>query len=299
MNDSEKAKGCLQQIVDLFREGNIPKALAVATIPPQSDIPSAKWSVSNRVLQFLADTSDARGFRQWQKAARKVKKGAKAFCILGPNARTVKETDDTGVETEKVIVMGFHAIPVFRAEDTDGEPLPYEPPTPPLLADVAEHFGLSVSYQTFASKYYGYYQSNSKRIVLATHSAQVFFHELAHAAHERIEGDLKGGQVPSQEIIAELTAATLAQMYCPDTNLGFSYEYVKSYAEKSKRTIERACLAVINTVGLVLDEILKTHLLITEEVAYPGNSNVSHKMTGEIHAKSNHKIRVACSDVGR
>ena len=267
MNDSEKAKECLQRIVDLFKAGNIPKALAVATIPPQSDIPSAKWSISNRILQFLADTSDARGFRQWQKADRKVKKGSKAFCILGPKARTVKETDDTGTETEKVIVMGFHAIPVFRAEDTDGEPLPYEPATPPPLADVAEQFGLSVSYQTFASRYYGYYQGASKRIVLATHEFKVFFHELAHAAHERIEGQLTGGQVPSQEIIAELTAATLAQMYCPEANLGFSYDYVKSYAEKSKKTIERACLAVINTVGKVLDEILTTQLLAKDEVA--------------------------------
>ncbi len=267
MSDSKKAQECLQRIVELFKEGNVPKALAVATIPPQTDIPSAKWSVSNRVLQFLADTSDARGFRQWQKANRKVKKGAKAFCILGPKARTVKETDDAGVETEKVIVAGFFAIPVFRAEDTDGEPLPYEPATPPPLADVAEQFGLSVSYQTFASKYYGYYQGGSKRIVLATHCAQVFLHELAHAAHERIEGDLKGGQIPSQEIIAELTAATLAQMYCPEANLGFSYDYVKTYAEKSKKSIERACLAVINTVGHVLDEILKARLPVKEEVA--------------------------------
>jgi len=267
MNDSEKAKVCLQRIVDLFREGNIPKALAVATIPPQKDIPSAKWSLSNRLLQFLADTSDARGFRQWQKAARKVKKGAKAFCILGPKARTVKETDDAGMETEKVIVAGFFAIPVFRAEDTDGEPLSYEPATPPPLVDVAEQFGLSVSYQTFASKYYGYYHGGAKRIVLASHESRVFFHELAHAAHERVEGKLVGGQAPGQEIVAELTAATLAQMYCPEANLGFSYEYVKSYAEKSQKTIERACLAVINTAGFVLDEILKTHLLKKEEVA--------------------------------
>jgi antirestriction protein ArdC len=267
MSDTKKAKECLQRIVDLFKAGNIPKALAVATIPPQADIPSAKWSISNRVLQFLADTSDARGFRQWEKAGRKVKKGSKAFCILGPNTRVIKETDDGGQEAEKTIVTGFHAIPVFRAEDTDGEPLPYEPATPPPLADVAEQFGLSISYQTFASKYYGYYQDGSKRIVLATHSAQVFFHELAHAAHHRIENDLKGGQVPSHEIIAELTAATLSQMYCPEANLGFSYEYVKGYAEKSKKSIERACLAVINTVGKVLDEILTMQLLVKEEVA--------------------------------
>jgi len=88
-----------------------------------------------------------------------------------------------------------------------------------------------------------------------------------HAAHERIEGQLTGGQVPSQEIVAELTAATLAQMYCPEANLGFSHKYVKGYAEKSKKTIERACLAVINTVGKVLDEILTTALWVKEEVA--------------------------------
>ena len=186
---------------------------------------------------------------------------------MGPKARTVKETDGAGAETEKVIITGFHAIPVFRAEDTDGEPLPYEPATPPPLVDVAEQFGLSISYQTFASRYYGYYQGGTKRIVLASHESKVFFHELAHAAHERIEGQLTGGQVTSQEIIAELTAATLAQMYCPEANLGFSYDYVKSYAEKSKKTIEQACLAVINTVGKVLDEILRTQLLVKDEVA--------------------------------
>ena len=267
MNDSEKAKDCLNKIVELFKQGDIPKALAIATIPPQADIPSAKWSLSNRILQFLADTSDGRGFQQWKKAGRKVKKGAKAFRILGPKARTITDTDDDGRDTEKIIIAGFFAIPVFRAEDTDGEPLPYEPATFPPLADVAERFGLSVSYQSFSGRYYGYYQGDSKRIVLATHCAQVLFHELAHAAHHRIEGDLKGGQVPDQEIVAELTAATLAQLYCPDVNLGFSYAYVKSYAEKSKKTTERACLAVINTVGRVLDEILKTQLLIKEHVA--------------------------------
>jgi antirestriction protein ArdC len=267
MNDSNKAKACLQKIVELFRSGNVPKALAVATIPPQKGIPSAKWSISNRILQFLSDTSDARGYQQWQQAGRNIKKGAKAFYILGPKSKIIKDTDDKGVETEKTIILGLYGIPVFRAEDTDGKPLPYEPLSPPPLIEVAEQFGLSVSYQTFASRYYGYYQGDSKRIVLATHEAQVFFHELAHAAHHQIEGSLKGGQVPDQEIIAELTAATLASMYCPDANLGFSYEYVKSYSEKSKKSIDRACLAVINTVGQVLDKILNTNLLVKEQIA--------------------------------
>ena len=259
MSDSTKAHACLQQIVDLFKSGNVPKALAVATIPPQAGIPSAKWSWSNRLLQFLADTSDGRGYRQWQEAGRQVKKGSKCFHILGPKVKKVTKTDDDGQETEKVVVLGFFTIPVFRVEDTDGEPLPYEPATPPPLADVAERLGLSVSYQTFAGRYYGCYKGDSKKIVLATHEAQVFFHELAHAAHHKIAGSLKGGQSPSQEIIAELTAATLASLYCPEANLGFSYEYVEAYAKKSKKSVERACLSVINIVGKVLDEIIGTH----------------------------------------
>ena len=260
MYDSIKAKACLQEIINLFKTGNVPKAMAVITIPPQADIPSAKWSWGNKLLQFIADTSDARGYRQWQEAGRQVKKGTKSFHILGPNTKKIQVTDDDGQPTDKIIVTGFHAIPVFRCEDTDGEPLPYEPSSPPPLSDVADRLGLSVSYQTFAGRYYGYYKGDSKKIVLATHEAQVFFHELAHAAHDKIAGSLKGGQVPSQEIIAELTAATLASLYCPEANLGFSFEYVAGYAKQSKKTIERACLAVINTVGKVLDEILNNRV---------------------------------------
>ena len=267
MSDSTKARLCLQSLVELFKSGTVPKALAIATIPPQAGIPSAKWSWSNRLLQFMADTSDARGFRQWQEAGRSVKKGSKALHILGPCVKKVSKTDETGQKTDKMVVIGFHAIPVFRVEDTDSAPLPYEPASPPPLADVAERLGLTLSYQTFSGKFYGAYRQDGK-ILLATHEAQTFFHELAHAAHHHIAGRLQGGQVPSQEIIAELTAATLASLYCPQANnAGFSYQYVESYAAKSKKTVERACLSVIHTVGQVLDVILGAHAQGEEQAA--------------------------------
>ena len=112
MNDSAKARLCLQQIVDLFKTGNVPKALAVVTIPPQAGIPSARWSWSNKLLQFLADTSDGRGYRQWQQAGRQVKQGSKAFHILGPKIKKIKKTDDDNKDIEKPVVIGFFSIPV-------------------------------------------------------------------------------------------------------------------------------------------------------------------------------------------
>jgi len=91
---------------------------------------------------FMNDTEDARGFRQWQKVGRRVKKRAKAFYILTPVRKKVpvkvkreeERVNDNGeievVEIEETILVdklvGFKPVPVFRYEDTEGEPLPEE-----------------------------------------------------------------------------------------------------------------------------------------------------------------------------
>ena len=67
MND--KIKQTLETIIERFRTGNIPEAVANAMFPA-ANIPSAKWSLLNRTLMFLAGTADARGYRQWQNANR-------------------------------------------------------------------------------------------------------------------------------------------------------------------------------------------------------------------------------------
>jgi hypothetical protein len=72
---------------------------------------------------FFADTKDARGIRQWNKVNRYVKKGSKGFYILVPN---IKKIEDEEAGEERKVLVGFLARPVFRYEDTDGEPLEYE-----------------------------------------------------------------------------------------------------------------------------------------------------------------------------
>ena len=115
---------------------------------------------------------------------------------------------------EDVVLYGFGAKPVFRFEDTDGDPLDYqqiELPELPLL-ERAEKWGISVKAIPGNYRYYGCYSPNKKQISLATKDECVFFHELSHYAHHIIKGELKAGQDPTQEIVAELSAQTLCRI---------------------------------------------------------------------------------------
>jgi len=255
MND--KIKQALEGILERFKSGDIPEAVAYAMFPTADDIPSAKWSVLNRILMFVAGTADARGYRQWRKANRHVKKGSKGFHILVPCMKKV-EDEKTGEEVENLV--GFMVRPVFRYEDTDGEPLGYEQvelPEPPLL-ERAREWGLKVRAIPGNYRCYGYYSPKRKEIALATPEEKTFFHELSHAAHDKIQKGLKKGQDPIQEIVAELAAQTLCHLVGKrsDDTFGNSYRYIEGYAEKAKLTPHGACLKVMSQTERVLKLIL-------------------------------------------
>jgi hypothetical protein len=251
----EKVKQALQSILDRFEAGDIPKAIAYSTFPIP-DIPAAKWSLLNRTLMFIAGTQDARGFRQWKEVNRYVKKGAKAFVILAP--RFIKKGAEEE-ENEKRILAGFLAVPVFRVEDTEGAALDYEEirlPSLPLI-EVAQSWGISVKAIPGNYRYYGWFSQERKEISLATKEETVFFHELAHAAHERILGQLKGGQDWKQEIVAELAAAVLCHLVGKASRfLGNHYRYIETYAKEANLSAVQGCLKVMKDVVCVLYLIL-------------------------------------------
>lgn len=185
-----KVREVLSQILNKFESGEIPEAIAYSVYPPM-DVPSNKWSFLNRMLMYWSGTNDARGYRQWQEAGRQVKKGSKAIYILAPRVKKIKNE-----ETEDYYLIGFLSIPVFRAEDTEGEPLEYERnelPEFPLM-DRAKEWGLSVVSTTGGKGFYGTYNQTEGKIELATKEESVFFHELSHHAHKLILGELKPGQ---------------------------------------------------------------------------------------------------------
>lgn len=248
-----KVKEVLNQVIEKFESGDIPAAIAYSMFPIP-DLPCSKWSLINRTLVFLAGSMDARGFKQWHKANRSVKKGTKAIYILVPYFKK-----DEG-EEDKQKLMGFGASPVFKVEDTDGEPLDYqniELPELPFL-ERAQEWGISVKAVPGNYRYYGYFSPERKEIALATDNEAVFFHELAHAAHHRLQGSLKRGQDPLQEIVAELSASALAIMAGKAIDsIGNSFRYIKRYADKLGMTPHAACLKVLSDTEKVLGLIVK------------------------------------------
>ena len=254
---NERVKDVLSTLVESFKSGKIPAAVAMASFPIP-DIPSSKWSFTNRTLMFLSGTADARGFRQWKEVNRWVKKGSRAIYILVPCMK--KEIDEESGE-EKERLYYFKPSAVFMREDTDGEPLDYEqielPDLP--LAERAEAWGISVKAIPGNYRYHGYYSSDRHEIALATPEEKVFFHELAHAAHEKIKGKLTAGQDPLQEIVAELSAQALCKLVgknMVDTT-GNTFRYIERYAEKLKLSPYSACLKVLGETEKVLNLILK------------------------------------------
>lgn len=255
-------KEAISGILARFQSGDIPDTIA-HSMYPISNIPSAKWSLLNRIMMVIANTQDARGIRQWNSVGRKVKKGAKAFYILIP--RFVKQENDDG--EEETLLSGFMTKPVFRIEDTEGDPLNYEKmelPDLPLI-ERAREWGISVKAIPGNYRYLGFFSQKENEIALATPEESVFFHELSHAAHARLLGQLKDGQDWKQEIVAELSAAVLCKIIGKTSkHLGNNYRYIEHYAQKADLSPVQGCLRIMSDIEKVLKYILgdkKTKLL--------------------------------------
>jgi len=252
---AKNIKEVLKSILACFESGDIPQAIAYSVFPIP-DIPSSRWSLLNRTLMYISSTMDARGFRQWKKVKRCVKKGSKALYILVP--RMVRRENEEGEEEE--ILAGFMARPVFRVENTEGEPLDYqriELPELPLI-EKAQEWDISVKAIPGNYRCYGYFSHERKEIGLATREESVFFHELAHAAHQRVATDFNNTQYWKKEIVAELTAAVLCNMVGKTSRyLGNNHQYISHYAKETNLTPVRACLEVMGDVEKVLNLILE------------------------------------------
>lgn len=251
-------------LINLFKSGTIPKAIAVLT-NPVIKLPSGKWSLSNKLIMFCNGTGDARGFRQWIEVGRKVSEGKKAFYILAPRLVNVPDKDANGnpkldskgkpLTIPKLI--GFRGQAVFRVEDTEGEILDYEKIEIPAFKfkEVAESWGIKVKAVSGGKGYYGAYSSQTKEILMASPEEEVFYHELAHASHDRV-GLLKKRTTQQKEIVAEFVSCVLAYMEGKQAKIGNTYEYLQHYSGEDK--VEKSVVGLIGDIEKVIQEIMNS-----------------------------------------
>ncbi|MCP4896091.1 MAG: ArdC family protein [bacterium] len=278
---SEKAEQAAQRILDVFRSGNLPQALAPIFINRRDNVPCRSWSWSNQLLTALAGYSDARSYRDWQAVGRQVKKGEKSFHILEPCLRTFTKRDkETGEETKVTIVKGFKAGPRFGLEQTEGEPLPG--PDPKVanwleslpLREVAEKWGLSVdAYNGKNAGYLGYYR-HGQSIALGVENWATWAHELVHAADDKAGTITKAhGQQPDNEIVAELGGAVLLEVlgHTVESDRGGAWQYITHYAESARLDPVQACQRLLNRICSAVALILDT----AESMAREGECNAT------------------------
>lgn len=265
MDKEDIIKSAVSKLMKMFESGEFPAQFTTTIIRKNEadEIPSDSWSIGNRILMSAQNTSDARGYNQWQEVGRQVKKGSKAIYIFAPLTKRITETDDeTGEETKKVIVYGFRPLPVFRYEDTEGEPLPdydYSPKKYPPFFDVAEKLGVSVEYRPMRGNFLGRYIASTANIQLCSQDAHVYYHELAHAVHNTFV-DLKTYDSDKAEIVAEFTACVLCEL----TNIrGYGtqgYEYIRRYCggETKPEGVLKKIMGVLSEVEKIVLRVIKT-----------------------------------------
>ena len=255
------------RILESFQDPDtLPKALSLLFIHRKDEVPSRNWSWHNQLLVAMCGTTDARGIRQWNKAGRRIKKGAKAIWILAPWTKRITEENDHGEEVLRDVLIGFRSVPVFSVNDTEGDELPTEDSANQEwihslpLVEVAHAWEIHVDTYSFKpGAPLGYFavRPHNQTIVLGVENIATWAHELVHAADYRVTG-LKGSR-PYKEIVAEFGSAVLLEMLdkSHEADLGGAYDYIARYAEEANQSVVKACIHVLdrvcNCVKLILD----------------------------------------------
>lgn len=255
---SPKVLAAIDAVIEQFKTGDLSPIIKRTLLIMPAELPAANWTYANAVLAYMTTkyNSDCRGFKQWQEVGRKVKKGSRAGYIFKP--KTLKHPEETDKDGNPlVIVTGFQPIPVFGYDATEGDDLPAEQmPTvsaPPNLAEVAEKLGVSIRYDWFPDQdALGQYFQNRKEIHLYTDQEDVWWHELAHAAHHKIDDEFDSRSSQEQEIVAEFTAAVIGQMYGRPTT-GNAYKYIEMLSPNDPIKGVMKSLATIEKVLAVME----------------------------------------------
>lgn len=199
-----------------------------------------KYSFNNTILIWTQypQASRVAGIKTWNEMGRHVRRGEKGIAIYAPLIK--KEEED-----ERLI--GFRAVYVWDAEQTEGEPLPELDIAPPVMdGDPEELFEkvfqaspIPITYENIKGKAKGYYLIKEKRIVLSNkltpeQRTKTLLHELAHHIH--ITDSKEREDLPAAEIIAE-GAAYMASAHFDLDSSSYSFPYIAKWAGDERKVL--------------------------------------------------------------
>jgi len=256
---NDKVRKEIESLIEAFKTPESLNLVAKGFFTRGTNLPSDTWSVLNRIIMMSHNTTDARGYQAWKKVERYGEKGG-AFSILAPILINVKKDKDKkdSKKNSKKILIGFRPIPVWPVENTKGKDVDYGTvdEMPEFFGkEVAESWGLTIEQGFENPSYYAYYSPMQQKILMATPSQQTFFHELSHAADDRITG-VKGGQDPVQEIVAEMSSAVLMTMVGLETGTQNTYSYIERYAKEMDKTAVDSIIPLISRIGKIVTSIM-------------------------------------------
>lgn len=243
------AERAMQEVIEKFKTGDLSEIIRIAAFQIPASWPSAKWTMGNKMLAYVqARTLNARGYQAWREVKRQVKKGAHGIYIWAP--RMVKK-EEKGEEITQLI--GFFPVSVFPIETTEGEPLKEEmtPLQLPPLFEVAARLGVTVTFQPVIPDRLG--DCGHGKINMGTDDPRVFWHELAHAAHEATDAEYKIRSSQYKEVVAEFTACVIANLYGYDYT-GTTWQYLTMFSTDPLKAIMKAGHHIDQVLNLILDE---------------------------------------------
>ena len=143
---------------------------------------------------------------------------------------------------------------------TERKPTRYKPVNLseiPLIEKTSE-WGIQIKTVPRMCKCHGHYDRNLYEIHLVTVDAKSYLHGLAHAAIERYSDPATPFKPQLEEIIAELTAATLYQIVTqkPDKGLSNSYAFILLNSVALNMTPLDACLEVFAETEEIIEFII-------------------------------------------
>lgn len=241
------AEKAMQEVIAKFQTGELSELIKIAAFEIPTSWPSAKWSMGNKMLAYVqARTLNARGFQAWKVVKRRVRRGERSIYIWAP--RMVKK-EENGVD--KTQLIGFFPVAVFPIETTEGEPLKEDltPRQLPPLFEVAARLGVTVKFQPVAPDRLG--DCGHNLINMGTDDPRVFWHELAHAAHQAVDPEYHRRSSQHKEIVAEFTACVIAALYHQDYT-GTTWEYLKKFSDDPIKAIMKAGQHIERVLDLIL-----------------------------------------------